>query len=143
MSRGYSLFISHSWSYSGNYDRLISLLRQDHYFTFRDYSVPRNDPIHNATNARALYDAIRRQMGYAQCVLVLAGVYSTYSEWIQKEIKIATTEFPRRKPVIAIEPFGANRTSTFVRRHADEVVAWRTSSIVNAVRRACNQTAPI
>ena len=35
----YNLFISHSWSYSDQYDRLIRLLRERAHFSFRDYSV--------------------------------------------------------------------------------------------------------
>ena len=46
----YNLFISHSWTYSDAYEKLISLLDADQYFTYKNYSVPKNDPIHNANN---------------------------------------------------------------------------------------------
>lgn len=39
----YNLFISHSWTYSDAYEKLISLLDADQYFTYKNYSVPKND----------------------------------------------------------------------------------------------------
>ena len=73
----YNLFISHSWSYSENYNALLGLLNEAPNFTYKDYSVPKNNPIHNANNDSQLKAAIRNQMQHASCVLILAGVYST------------------------------------------------------------------
>lgn len=85
----YNLFISHSWTYSDAYEKLVALLDSDAYFVYKNYSVPKNDPIHNARYDYQLKEAIRNQMKYASCVLILAGVYSTYSKWINIEIDIA------------------------------------------------------
>ena len=76
----YNLFISHSWTYSDAYEQLVNLLDADPYFNYKNYSVPKNDPIHNAANDYQLKAAIRNQMQHASCVLILAGVYSTYSK---------------------------------------------------------------
>jgi len=135
MAMTYNLFISHSWSYGDAYERLIVLLKNKPYFDFRDYSVPKDDPIHNAPNPQALYDAIKRQMVPCHVVLVMAGVYATYSTWIQKEIRIAKTEFQVPKPIIAIRPWDQTNVSQFVRENADEIVDWSTGSVVEAIRR--------
>jgi len=135
MAKTYNLFISHSWSYSDAYEKLIALLRKRPYFAFRDYSVPKDDPIHNAPNSQALYDAIKRQMTWCHVVLVMAGVYATYSTWIRKEIRVAKTEFQTPKPVIAIKPWAQTNISQFVRENADEIVAWNTESIIDAIRK--------
>lgn len=127
----YNIFVSHSWSYSDYYDRLISLLEERKYFDFRDYSVPKNDPIHNAKNKEELKKAIRAQMAHASCVLILAGVYATYSKWINIEIELAQE---LGKSIIAIEPRGAEKTSLVVKDAADIVVGWNTESIVDAIR---------
>ena len=50
----YHIFISHSWSYSDQYDRLLELLNQNPDFHYRNYSVPKDDPIHNAPNSQLL-----------------------------------------------------------------------------------------
>lgn len=85
----YNLFISHSWAYGDAYDKLVGMLDAKSYFDYKNYSVTKNDPIHNAANAQQLKEAIRRQIQPASCVLILAGVYSTYSKWINIEIELA------------------------------------------------------
>ena len=127
----YNLFISHSWAYGDAYDGLINLLNKRRYFEYRNYSVPKNDPIHNAKNDSQLRTAIRKQMQPVSCVLILAGVYSTYSKWINIEIELAK-EMGKR--IIAIEPWASQKTSQTVKNNADVIVGWNTESIVKAIR---------
>ena len=127
----YNLFISHSWTYSDAYGKMINLLNSVSGFTYRNYSVPKDDPVHNATYDYQLRDAIRKQMQYATCVLVLAGVYSTYSKWIKIELELAAE---MGKKIIAIEPWGSERTSSVVKNAANDIVRWQASSIVSAIR---------
>ena len=125
----YNLFISHSWTYSN--ENLIELLEKKPYFIFKDYSVPKNDPIHNAYYESQLRAAIKAKIQPASCVIILAGVYATYSKWINIEIELAKA---LGKKIIAVQPWGAERTSSVVKRAADIVVGWNTDSIVNAIR---------
>lgn len=131
--RTYHLFISHSWRHGRQYSQLKRLLdRSD--LRYRDYSVPRHDPIQGVRSARKLRDAIRNQMQRASVVLILAGIYASRSEWIEIEINLAESSFSSRKPIIAIEPRGSKRTSVPVKQVADRVVRWSTKSIVGAIR---------
>lgn len=130
----YNIFISHSWTYGDAYKKLVNILNSKAYFSYKNYSVPKDDPIHNAVNDRQLKEAIRRQMQPASCILILAGVYSTYSKWINVEIELA---LEMGKKIFAIEPWGAERTSTVVKKYADKIVKWNTDSIVNAIREVC------
>lgn len=127
----YNLFISHSWTYSDQYQRLINLLDSKNGFNYRNYSVPKDDSIHNAGSDYLLRQAIERQMKPASCVIILAGVYSTYSKWINIEIELARK---MGKKIIAVEPWGSERTSAVVKNAADEIVRWSSDSIVRAVR---------
>ena len=127
----YNIFISHSWSYSNQYQGLVRLLNNAAYFSYKNYSVPKDDPIHNASNTYALKKAIRNQMQYASCIIILTGVYSTYSKWINIEIELAKE---MGKKIIAVQPWGASRTSDIVKKSADEIVAWNSSSIVSAIK---------
>ncbi|MGN1384008.1 MAG: TIR domain-containing protein [Clostridia bacterium] len=127
----YNLFISHSWTYSNAYNNLTSMLDEAKYFDYKNYSVPKDDPIHNASNSKELYEAIKNQVKYAHVVIILAGVYSTYSKWIDKEIEIAQN---MGKPILAVEPWGSEKTSSKVKNAADRIVKWNTDSIVNAIR---------
>lgn len=127
----YNLFISHSWTYGDSYDRLIEMLDDAPNFYYKDYSVPKNDPIHNASYDYQLRAAIRNQMQHASCVLILSGVYATYSKWIKIEIELAQE---MGKKIIAIEPWASEHTSTIVKNSADEVTGWNTASIVRAIK---------
>lgn len=134
MAKTYNLFISHSWAYSDAYEKLIALLDSDKTFSYKNYSVPKNDPIHNAGTEKALKEAIKTQMQSASVVLILAGVYSSYSKWIDKEIDLAQSGFNTAKKIIAIEPWGSEKTSKKVKDAADIIVKWQTSSIVDAIK---------
>lgn len=127
-----NLFISHSWNYDEQYQRLKELLRDKGYI-YRDYSVPKDNPITGIDSDGELEQAIEQKMKYSSVVLIMAGVYSTYSKWINKEIKIAKK---LGKPIVAIEPYCAERTSSVVKNAADVVCGWRTSSIVGAINDA-------
>ena len=130
----YNLFISHSWNYTDAYDRLTNLLSERGYFAFRDYSVPRDDPIHGAGTDAQLRQAIRNQMTPCHVVLILAGVYATYSKWINVEIDLAEKGFTYAKPIVAIRPWGSQRISERVGLAADRIVGWNTESVVGAIR---------
>ncbi len=58
----YNLFISHSWGYSNAYDSLVNLLNAKPYFSYRNYSVPKDDPIHTTGTDKDLYEAIKRKI---------------------------------------------------------------------------------
>ena len=128
------LFISHSWTYTDAYERLVGLLDARPYFLFKDYSVPRDDPIHNVRTIAGLRAAIRQQMAPCGVVLILAGVYATYSKWIDEEVNLAQSGFLRPKPIVAIKPWGNVRMSQPVRDAATRVVGWNTNSVVTAIR---------
>lgn len=133
----YNLFISHSWRYEKYYDGLIDLLKDAPYFEYKDYSVPSSDPL-TIRNSRyyksELENKIENQMRSCSVVLVLAGVFSTYSDSILMEVRIAKK---LGKPIVAVEPFGAERTSAYVKQEADRIVKWNTSSIVGAIKELC------
>ena len=127
----YNLFISHSWAYSDAYNGLKSLLQGRGYFDFKNYSVPQSNPITGARSDKALEAAIENKMRASSVVLIVAGVYSTHSKWINKEIEIAKR---LGKKIIAVKPRGADRISSVVRKAADKEVGWNSDSIVTAIR---------
>jgi len=134
MAKTYDIFISHSWTYGDQYKRLIQFFDEDPFFHYQNYSVPKDDPIHDAPNQAALYEAIKRQIARANIVIILAGVYASYSKWIDKEIRIAESEFLQKKPILAVQPWGSERTSRIVTNTSDRIVGWNSSSIISAIR---------
>ncbi|MGE1154611.1 TIR domain-containing protein [Pseudomonas sp. ICMP 460] len=127
----YHLFISHSWNYSDAHDKLITLLTAHPTFNFKNFSVPPHNPIIGARTDKELEAAIENKIRPCSAVLIMAGMYSAYSKWINKEIAIAQR---MGKIIIAIKPFGAERISTVVREAATAECAWNTNSIVSAIR---------
>jgi len=102
----YDLFISHSWSYNEDYYRLINLLTSANNFKYRNYSVPEHDPVidpNSETGKRKLKEAIDRQIKPVNCVLIISGMYVSYSYWIQAEIDIA---LKYNKLIIGLIPRG-------------------------------------
>lgn len=72
------------------------------------------------------------------CIIILAGVYASYSKWINKEIEMAKKY---NKPIIAVEYWGSERTSRVVKDAATTVVKWNSKSVANAVKKyAINQS---
>ena len=131
--KNYHLFISHSWTYADQYNNLVNLLDQAKNFHYHNYSIPKDNPVHIGSD-RELSEAIRNQMQPCGIVLVLAGVYASYSKWIDKEIKIAKSSFSKPKPILAIEPWGSDKTSSVVKESANQIVGWNTESIVSSIR---------
>lgn len=130
----YNIFISHSWTYSDSYDCLINLLNKTPYLNCSDFSISKESPlvIYNKCYYNSeLRNKIKNKMRYCNVVLVLAGVYSTYSESIKMEIQIAKE---LNKPIIAIEPLAAEKTSQYVKENATKIVSWNGYSIANAIK---------
>lgn len=109
----------------------MKLLYSSPNFDYKNYSVPKYDPIRNARYDYQLKEAIRNQMQHASCVLILAGIYSTYSKWINIEIELAKE---LDKKIIAVELYAAERTSSVVKNAADVIVKCRTDSIISTIR---------
>lgn len=134
MSKQYNIFISHSWNYDGHYQKIVEMLKKEG-LDFKDYSVPKDDPLHTNGTDKELYEAIKRKISPCSVVIIMAGVYSSYSKWIDKEIKISKEEFTSAKKIIAVEPWASIKTSKKVKDNADEIVKWQAKSIVNAIKK--------
>ena len=123
----YDLFISHAWSYSDDYYRIVDLLAKAPYFKWRNYSVPQHNP-----KDGNLEEALKKQIRPVNVVIILAGMYTNYSDWIEFEMNFADHI---GKPMIGVRPWRAQRVPREVQDRVKEMVGWYTSSIVDAIRR--------
>ncbi|MDO6459054.1 TIR domain-containing protein [Celeribacter halophilus] len=130
MPKTYRLFISHSWKYGDAYDKMIKFLDEQG-ISYYDHSVPQGDPIHTNGTDRQLREAIDAKIKGCSGVIILAGVYSSYSKWINEEIKISRDY---GKSIIAVEPWASEKTSAVVKSAADRIVGWNGKSLANAIR---------
>lgn len=135
-TRQIHVFISHAWSYSDHDDTLSNWIFDEPWsvgqasLDFRDYSVPKDNPIHNAPTDRALKEAIYNQLARSHVVVIPSGMYASYSKWIQKEIDGAKQY---GKPILAVNPWGQERKSGVVLDNADDAVGWNKQPLVNAI----------
>lgn len=126
----YRLFISHSWEYDKEYQRMVDLLNDASHFRWHNYSKPKENPV-NTTSDSVLRRKLRSQIKNASVVVILAGLYVSHSKWIRAEIYMADRQ---DKPIVGVHPWGNNSTPRTVRRNADKLVNWNTSSITDAIR---------
>jgi hypothetical protein len=126
--RTYQVFICHDWEYSDEYYRICEMLDGAPKFSWRNRSVPEHDPLD--TNDE-LQKNLRDQIRPADVMLVLAGMYSARSGWMDWEMA-----FARRigQSIVGIKPWGNTRIPSVVQRNASEIVGWNTDSIVGAIR---------
>lgn len=135
-TRQIHVFISHAWKYSGHYQTLADWIFNQNWsvgqasLDFRNYSVPKDNPIHDAPNDRQLRDAIMRQISMSHVVVIPTGMYTNYSKWIAKEIE-GSTGFS--KPILAVNPWGQQRTSSVVANVASKIVGWNKQSVVDGI----------
>ena len=125
-------FISHSWKYDNHYQTIVNFLNSDSTFKWQDYSIPINDPVHtNGTDAE-LRAKIDNHMRNSSVIILIAGVYASYSKWIDAEIDIAKKY---NKPIITVKLWASERSSDRAQSAATEVVAWQAKSIIEAIKK--------
>jgi len=135
-TRQIHVFISHAWSYSEHYETLENWIFQERWnvgqalLDFQDFSIPRSNPIHNATSSKALQDAIFNQIARSHVVVIPSGMYAAYSHWIQKEIDGSKAY---NKPIVAVNPWGQQRKAGVVLSNADIGVGWNKQPLIEAI----------
>lgn len=125
-----TLFISHAWAYDDYYWKLVEWFNTAPNFVWKNCSVPNHDALPDKTS-RGLSDGMTRQIAVAQGVIILAGMYASYSGWIDYEIKEAKR---MNKVIIGVKPWGAERIPANVQNAATVMVGWNSASIIQAVR---------
>lgn len=130
------VFISHSWAYSEHYDTLAEWIFTNSWrsgqasLDFRDFSVPKDDPIHNAPTVKELKEAIYNKIARSHVIVIPTGMYTNYSKWIQKEIDGAAEH---GKPILAVNPRGQQRTAEVVTSNAKKLVGWSSQSVIDGI----------
>ncbi|MCD8059435.1 MAG: TIR domain-containing protein [Bacteroides fragilis] len=128
--RDYHILISHSWSYATKYDTVCSWFDEAQNFKWSDYSVCCDKPLDTSTDSE-LKEKLRNRIALSSCIVVLSGMYVTYSEWIDYEIE---TALAMDKPIIGVKPWGQERVPLKVQDSSSVMVGWNEKSVVDAVR---------
>lgn len=130
MAKNYSVFVSHSWDHVSDLRNLRNLLENRGYFNVNFEEVPPHAPI-NSTNTGYIRLILRDRIRHSDVVIGLAGLYASYSDWMQWELD---TAIELGKPILGVVPWGQLHVSREVSDRADKIVNWNTESIVAAIR---------
>lgn len=127
----YRLFISHCWDYKQDYYTVENWIDESD-IKWRNMSIPVHDPKDTSTDSE-LETKIDNNIKNSSEFIVIAGMYVAQQNrfWINKEIEIAQKY---NKPILAIKPWGNERTPTKIQEVADKLINWQSSSIINGIK---------
>lgn len=77
-------------------------------------------------------EAITEQIRHSSIVIIAAGMYVSYSAWIDYEIRTAAA---MGKPILAVKPWGNERLPQIVQDSATLIVGWNSDSVVKGIKR--------
>ena len=125
------IFISHAWSYYKHYWTLVNWFKEEANFSWSNCSVPNHDGLPDKTS-KGLSAGMTRQIAPAQIVLIIGGMYSAHSAWIEYEIKEAQR---MSKTIIGIRPWAQERVPKIVQdASVCGLVGWNRASVISVVR---------
>ncbi|HBV4549367.1 TPA: hypothetical protein MDY71_005395, partial [Klebsiella pneumoniae] len=122
-------FVSHSWDYDKQLKNLKSLIEKNSTITI-DYSEVTVDNRINSEQRDYIRGVLKKRIISSDVFLVMAGMYTSYSDWMKWEIETAKKN---NIPVIAVKPRGAERIPVIIQENADVIVGWNSNSIVNNI----------
>lgn len=132
----YNIFISHAWKYTEHYKKVVQWLNEaqnEGKFLWKNYSVPEHDPLvdpDTTIGKKKLKSELKGQIQPVSKVIILAGMYATYSDWIEFEIDTAVDY---NKYIIGVKPWGQERVPQKVSNNSDTMVGWNKNSVISAI----------
>lgn len=130
MARTFSVFISHSWDHVDDLKRLRNLLKERGYFRVEFEEASPEEPI-NSNNSAYIRRRLKERISNSDIVLGIAGMYASYSDWMEWELDTAIAE---EVPIIGVIPRGQEKISKVVTDRSVKDVHWDTKSIVKAIQ---------
>lgn len=127
----YHIFISHAWLYNEPYNTLVKWINNDTDIQWANYSVPIENPI-DTNKKRELKQKLTNKIALSNVVIILAGMYAAYSEWIDYEIDEAVR---MGKYIIGVRPWSQERIPKKVQDNATIMVGWNSKSVTDAIKK--------
>lgn len=131
-SRVYKIFISHAWNYSSEYLKIKEFLQEAKSFNFQIVSVPNTGSV-DPDDKAGLRESIKKQIRYSEVVVILAGMYSYNTEWLDFEMDFARIW---NVPIIIVKPWDNRSIPPALAARGGELVGWSTALLVSAIKNA-------
>ncbi len=133
----YRVFISHCWTHDEYYERVRDMLKDAKYFRWLNKSIPQDMPIETISDQR-LEREISERISDSDVVIMFDHPAASRRRWIDRELNVARYW---SVPIVAVRPYDLERGSQLVNERAFCMAAWRTDSIVKAIRSAVQDSA--
>lgn len=134
MSKEINIFISHSWQHVDDLKKLKNLLESRKNFKVEFKQVEPEKPI-KSEESSYIRKVLKKKLNESNVVLGIAGMYASYSDWMEWELNTAVELGIN---VVGVIPRGQKRISQIVTKYSSENVMWNTESIVEAIRKYSN-----
>lgn len=131
----YNVFISHSWKYNDEYNKLIKYIEDRPFLRIRNLSVPIEKPIllnWNFVSNKILHEKLDNKIKLANIFIVFSWMYVNYSKWIEKEIELAKKY---NKPILVIKPYWQILIPKYLLESWTSIIWWNYENMVNEIRR--------
>jgi hypothetical protein len=130
-NKKYPIFISHCWDYNTQYYTVEEWINESD-IKWKNMSIPAHDPKQTHSD-RELEQIIDNNIKNSSIFIIIAGMYASQQNrnWINKEIEIAQKY---NKPLLAIKPWGNERTPSKIQEVAAKLVNWQSSSAINGIK---------
>jgi len=125
----YRIFVSHAWHPHDDYTRLFEYLGDAKDFYYTNLSTPDIPP--SDVTRTGIEAALARQIGPAEVVIILGGLYDTHKDLIELEMALAKKH---GRPIIGLRPSGSQVIAKAIEQRVTEVVVWSERTIVDAIK---------
>jgi hypothetical protein len=125
----YRIFVSHAWHPHDDYTRLFEYLGDAKDFYYTNLSTPDIPP--SDVSRTGIEAALARQIGPAEVVIILGGLYDTHKDLIELEMALAKKH---GRPIIGLRPSGSQVIAKAIEQRVTEVVVWSERTIVDAIK---------
>lgn len=115
------------------YDTVCEWLNTTNYFKWTDDSVSYNNELEEADRKRRML-LLRRNISKCGCVVLFAGMYNDYREWIDLAIDIANE---MHKPLIGVRDWDENPMPKRMQINCRVGVKCQRNAIVAAIQEYC------
>lgn len=128
-SQPYRIFVSHVWQPHDDYTRLFEYLGDAKDFYYVNLSTPDTPP--SDTSRTGIDAALTRQIGPAEVVIILGGLYEQHKDLIELQMALAKKH---ARPIIGLRPSGSQVIPRAIELKANDVVVWSERTIVDAIK---------
>ena len=128
----YQLFITRVAETDEEYERFVGRLDDAYDFNYENHS---DNVLSGKSDKEELKNTLKDTINGVEMVIILAGLYPTYSNMIWAVIELS---HELKKPVLLIRPYGMEDVPAELEEASNGVIGWSASCIAGAIKGVLN-----